>query len=101
VLVALLPLLGPLLTGASLPAAVGAVSLTQWITLGGAVLSAAPGDLEALQALGGGLGPFLADLFAHTKAAGTPHGASASATLWLARNGEGAIAAAVARDAQH
>ena len=95
-LLALVPFLMPLLAGTALPAVIAGTSLATWAALGDAILTAAPGEIEALKKLD----PFFVSLVGDVQQGKNRHSAAASAVSWLARNDEGAIKASENRESE-
>lgn len=81
-LAALIPLLQPLLAGASFQAVVAGMTVTQWATLGDAILGALPTELKIL----GALHPLFTQVIADVQKAGNASSASMSAAAWAKQN---------------
>ena len=80
--------------GTPIAAAVSGISIAQWVTLGSGILSAAPGEIEALQVLH----PIFANIINAVIKTGEAAVASTVAKDWLTANGDAAIKFQQSRD---
>lgn len=78
--------------GASVAAALSAITGAQWVNLGVAALGAAPTELIALGSLSGPLSGLINEVVSKVVAAGEATIASEAAKAWITANGDAAIA---------
>lgn len=86
-LLALAPILVGLVNGLSIESVIGAVTVSQWVGIGEAVLNAAPAEISLLQ----GLHSVFADMIGRVLAVGSSAVAPIAVKEWLAANGAAAI----------